>query len=144
MEVLGIMQARKWNLASLNEFREFFGLTRHESFEDITGNTPEGLEAATKLKNLYDHPDFVELYPGLVAEKAKPPREPGSGLCVNYTTSRAILSDAVALVRGDRFYTADYTPKNLTNWGFAEVNYDLNINQGHVIYKLFYNAFPNQ
>jgi hypothetical protein len=42
---------------------------------------------------------------------------PGSGLCVNYTTSRAILSDAVCLVRGDRFYTADYTPKNLTNWG---------------------------
>jgi len=68
---------------------------------------------------------------------------PGSGLCVNYTTSRAILSDAVALVRGDRFYTIDYTPKNLTNWGFNEVNYDLNIDQGHVVYKLFYRAFPN-
>ena len=42
---------------------------------------------------------------------------PGSGLCVNYTTSRAILSDAVSLIRGDRFYTVDYTPKNITNWG---------------------------
>jgi linoleate 8R-lipoxygenase/9,12-octadecadienoate 8-hydroperoxide 8R-isomerase len=42
---------------------------------------------------------------------------PGSGLCVNFATSYAILSDAVGLVQGDRFYTLDYTPKNLTNWG---------------------------
>jgi hypothetical protein len=55
----------------------------------------------------------------------------------------AILSDAVSLVRGDRFFTVDYTPKNLTNWGFTEANYDLTVNQGQVIYKLFLNAFPN-
>lgn len=52
---------------------------------------------------------------------------PGSGLCCGYTMMRAILSDAIALVRGehprkrhvgdtmtdglpgDRFYTTDYT-----------------------------------
>jgi hypothetical protein len=113
VEILGIMQARSWNMASLNEFREFAGLTRHATFEDINPDK----EVAQKLKDLYDHPDFVELYPGLVAEKAKPPMSPGSGLCVNFTTSYAILSDAVGLVRGDRFYTIDYTPKNLTNWG---------------------------
>jgi hypothetical protein len=138
VEILGIMQARKWNLASLNEFRKFFGLTPHETFEDITGDPV----TAKKLQNLYDHPDFVELYPGLVAEKAKPPMI-GSGLCVNYTISRAILSDAVGLVRGDRFYTVDYTPKNLTNFGYKEVAFDLTVNQGCVAYKLFYNAFPN-
>jgi Animal haem peroxidase len=140
VEILGIIQARSWNLASLNEFREFFGLTRHKTFEDIN---PDPV-VAQKLKNLYDAPDCVELYPGLVAEKAKPPRTPGSGLCVNFTTSRAILSDAVGLVRGDRFYTVDYTPKNVTNWGYNEVDYDLNVDQGAVIYKLFFNAFPNQ
>jgi hypothetical protein len=59
------------------------------------------------------------------------------------TNTAAILSDAVSLVRGDRFFTVDYTPKNLTNWGFAESNYDLTVNQGQVIYKLFLNAFPN-
>jgi hypothetical protein len=115
VEILGIMQARSWNMASLNEFREFAGLTRHATFEDINPDK----EVAQKLKDLYDHPDFVELYPGLVAEKAKPPMSPGSGLCVNFTTSYAILSDAVGLVRGDRFYTIDYTPKNLTNWGYV-------------------------
>jgi len=113
VEILGIMQARYWNVATLNEFRSFFGLTTHTTFEDINPDP----EVAKKLQQLYDSPDSVELYPGLVAEKPKPPMSPGSGLCVNFTTSRAILSDAVTLVRGDRFYTVDYTPKNLTNWG---------------------------
>jgi len=113
IEVLGIMQARYWNLATLNEFRAYMGLTRHTTFEDINPDPA----VARKLRDLYDSPDAVELYPGLVAEKPKPPMSPGSGLCVNYTISRAILSDAVALIRGDRFYTLDYTPKNITNWG---------------------------
>ena len=115
VEMLGIIQSRYWNVATLNEFRAFVGLTKHTTFEDIN---PEPA-VVRKLKDLYDSPDAVELYPGVVAEKAKPPMSPGSGLCVNYTTSRAILSDAVALVRGDRFYTLDYTPKNLTNWGWV-------------------------
>lgn len=115
VEILGIIQARSWNIASLNEFREFAGLQKHATFEDINPDP----EVAEKLRNLYDHPDFVEMYPGLVAEKAKPPMAPGSGLCVNFTTSYAILSDAVGLVRGDRFYTVDYTPRNLTNWGYV-------------------------
>ena len=115
VEILGIIQSRKWNMATLNEFRQFAGLTKHANFEDINPDK----EIAEKLRNLYDHPDHVELYPGLVAEKAKPPMSPGSGLCVNFTTSYAILGDAVGLVRGDRFYTIDYTPKNLTNWGYG-------------------------
>lgn len=45
---------------------------------------------------------------GLQAEEAKPSVE-GSGLCPGYTISRAILSDAIALVRGDRFFTIDFT-----------------------------------
>jgi hypothetical protein len=139
IEVLGIMQARYWNVATLNEFRDFVGLTKHKTFEDIN---PDPV-VAKKLKQLYDSPDAVELYPGIVAEKPKPPMTPGSGLCVNFTTSRAILSDAVALIRGDRFYTVDYNPKNLTNWGYNESNSDLTVNQGHVMHKLIFRAFPN-
>lgn len=115
VEILGIIQARSWNVASLNEFRQFSGLTKHTTFEDINPDK----EVAERLRNLYDNPDCVELYPGLIAEKTKPPMTPGSGLCVNFTTSYSILSDAVALVRGDRFYTIDYSPKNLTNWGYV-------------------------
>ncbi|TDZ48293.1 Linoleate diol synthase [Colletotrichum trifolii] len=139
IELLGIVNSRKWNCATLNEFREHFGLTRHGTFEDIN---PEP-DVAKKLRFLYGTPDAVELYPGLMAEKAKPPMAPGSGLCGNFTMTRAILSDAVALVRGDRFFTIDYTPKNLTNWGYNESNYDKNVDQSHVFYKLVYRAFPN-
>ena len=139
VEILGIMQARSWNLATLNEFRAFFGLTKHERFTDINPDP----EVAKTLEHLYDHPDLVELYPGLVVEQAKVPMVPGSGLCPGMTVSRAILSDAVALVRGDRFYTTDYTPQNLTSWGYNEVNYDVTVDGGHVFYKLFLRAFPN-
>lgn len=113
IEILGIIQSRKWEVSTLNEFRAYVGLRKHETFEDIN---PDPV-VAQKLRRLYRHPDLVELYPGLVSEKTKPAMAPGSGLCVNFTISYAILSDAVSLVRGDRFYTLDYTSRNLTNWG---------------------------
>lgn len=137
--ILGMQQSRAWNLGSLNEFRKFFKLKPHETFEDICADPP----VAEQLKNLYEHPDYVEMYPGMVSESAKVPMVPGVGIAPTFTISRAILSDAVALVRGDRFYTIDYNPKNLTNWGYSEVQYDLAVQQGCVIYKLFLRAFPN-
>lgn len=139
VEILGMIQSRSWNLASLNEFRAYFKLAPHESFESIN---PDPV-VSDQLRRLYGHPDNVEIYPGIVVEAAKEPRLPGSGLCTNFTTSRAVLSDAVALVRGDRFYTIDYNPSNLTNWGYNEADYDLNVNYGCVFYKLVLNAFPD-
>ena len=68
---------------------------------------------------------------------------PGAGITPNFTISRAILSDAVTLVRGDRFYTIDYNPRNLTNWGYSEVAYDMAVHEGCVFYKLCIRAFPN-
>lgn len=62
-------------------------------------------EIADLLRKLYNHPDMVELYPGLFIEDAKPAMEPGHGICITYTVGRAVLSDAVTLVRGDRFNT---------------------------------------
>lgn len=47
----------------------------------------------------------MELYPGITTEAVKEPMIPGVGIAPTYTISRAVLSDAVALVRGDRFYT---------------------------------------
>ncbi|KAF2141807.1 uncharacterized protein K452DRAFT_287766 [Aplosporella prunicola CBS 121167] len=139
VEILGMTQARQWGLATLNEFRKFFGLKAHDSFESINSDP----KVAEQLKHLYDHPDFVELYPGLVTEEAKVPMVPGVGIAPTFTISKAILSDAVVLVRGDRFYTVDYHAKNLTNWGYNEADYDLNVEQGCVFYKLFLRAFPN-
>lgn len=99
VEVLGIQQSRYWRTATLNEFRRFFGLVKHKTFEEINPDKAE------HLRQLYDHPDNVEMYPGLVIESPKVPMSPGSGLCPPQTIGKAILSDAVTLVRGDRFYT---------------------------------------
>jgi linoleate 10R-lipoxygenase len=128
------------------QFRKFFGLKPHTSFESMNPDP----KVAAGLRSLYEEPDRVELYTGLIAEAAKPPMESGGplsgvgvGICPTYTISRAILSDAVALVRGDRFYTIDYTPKNLTNWGYSEVDKDYTVEQGCSFYKLFLRAFPN-
>ena len=139
IETMGMKQARKWHVATLNELRSFFKLEPHKTFTDITRD----LDTANALKTLYGHPDYVEMYPGLVAEDAKEPMEPGSGLCPGYTISRAILADAVALSRGDRFYTIDYTPATLTNWGFNQVKSDPDVAQGHCFYNLLMRALPN-
>ncbi|KIW15932.1 hypothetical protein PV08_05982 [Exophiala spinifera] len=139
VEILGIIQSRSWNLASLNEFREYFKLKPYEKFEDIN---PDPI-VAEQLRRLYGHPDNVEIYPGVIVEAAKEAKKPGSGLCTNFTTSRAILSDAVALVRGDRFYTVDYSPANLTNYGFNRADSDPSVDYGCVMYKLVLNALPN-
>lgn len=139
IEALGIIRGRKWHVASLNEFRKQFGLKAYDTFEDINSDP----YVASQLRNLYQHPDNVELYPGLVAEEAKKPMAPGVGIAPTYTISRVVLSDAVSLVRGDRHYTTDYHTGTLTNWGFNEVNYDLSVNHGCVFYKLFIRAFPH-
>ncbi|KYK60784.1 heme peroxidase [Drechmeria coniospora] len=139
IEILGIIRGRKWNVAGLNEFRKHFGLKAYETFEDINSDP----DVADSLRNLYQHPDHVELYPGLVAEEGKTPMVPGVGIAPTYTISRVVLSDAVALVRGDRHYTTDYHPGYLTQWGYGEANYDLKINHGCIFYKLFLRAFPN-
>lgn len=123
----------------MNEFRKHFGLKPYDKFEDINSD-PDVSEA---LRNLYGKPDNVELYPGIVAEEAKTPMVPGVGIAPTYTISRVVLSDAVCLVRGDRHYTHDFHPRNLTNWGFNEANYDLKVNHGCIFYKLFLRAFPN-
>jgi len=65
-------------MASLNEFRHFFGLKPHETMEDINPDP----EIANLLRHLYDSPDMVELYPGLFIEETKPPMSPGNGGCL--------------------------------------------------------------
>ena len=60
IEILGMKQARSWDMASLNEFRKFFGLKEHKTFEDICPDP----KVAGQMQNLYETPDQVELYTG--------------------------------------------------------------------------------
>ncbi|KAF2995005.1 hypothetical protein E8E14_001815 [Neopestalotiopsis sp. 37M] len=139
IEILGIQQGRDWGMATLNEFRQFFNLKPFTSFEEVN-STDSGVAEA--LEALYGHPDNIELYPGLMAEQAKPAFSPGSGLCPGFTISEAILSDALTLVRGDRFYAHEYGPQSLTSFGFTAASSDFDVAGGGVMYKLLMRAFP--
>lgn len=138
IEIQGILQARKWGCASLNEFREFFGLKRYEKFSEITSDE----EIAYRLEKLYTDPDMVEMYPGMMIEDIKPPRNPGVGICPTYTVGRAVLADAITLVRSDRFLTLDFTVSNLTAWGMNEITGDPKTLGGSMLYKLIQRGLP--
>ena len=140
IEILGILQARKWEISSLNEFRSFFGMKPHRTFEDINSNP----KISSSLRNLYEHPDLVELYPGLFCEGDDRCLDPGA-ICPSGDSTalwRAVFSDAVTLVRSDRFYTLDWNTDTLTAWGMAEVMPDFNMVKSSVMHRLFQRAFP--
>ncbi|PPQ95917.1 hypothetical protein CVT26_016140 [Gymnopilus dilepis] len=121
VEMMGIEQARTWGLCTMNEFRAFLGLKQFESFEEWNPDP----QIAGAARRLYGHIDNLELYTGLQAESTMPLTD-GSRFACGYTTTRAVLGDAIALVRGDRFCTSDFSPINMTTWGFYDCQRDMN------------------
>ncbi|EPQ31153.1 uncharacterized protein PFL1_01342 [Pseudozyma flocculosa PF-1] len=139
VDMLGQIQAREtWALCTLNEFRSFLGLKKLESFAEWNNDT----DVAKAAEMLYGDIDNLELFPGLLAEEAKPSMT-GSGLCPGYTISRAILSDAAALTRGDRFYTLDYSTSTMTTYGLEYANTPQPGSRGS-IGKLLMTTLPGQ
>lgn len=140
MEVMGIESARRWGCCSLNDFRQFLGLRRYKTFLEWNPDK----EIADAAEKLYGEIDNLELYTGLQAEATKPVVK-GAGLCPGYTISRAILADAIALIRGDRLFTADFTPHNLTAWGIADcVRSPDNPGFGSMLGRLFLRTLPDE
>lgn len=138
VEIMGIVQARKWEVGTLNDFRDFFGMPRHETFESVTKNA----EIQNALRDLYEHPDKIELYPGVFCES-----DAGMGLDpgpsdVDSALWSAIFSDAITLVRSDRFYTTDWNTNSLTSWGMKEVTPDNDTCKSSVFHRLLQRAFP--
>lgn len=138
VEIMGIMQSRQWSTGTLNDFREFFGMHRHTSFESVSKN----VDIQNALRDLYEHPDKIELYPGIFCECDEymgldpGPSEASSALWT------AIFSDAITLVRSDRFYTIDWNTNSLTSWGMKEVMPDNEVCKSSVFHRLLQRAFP--
>ena len=138
VEIMGILQARQWQIGTLNDFRDFFGMSRHDTFESITGDA----EVQNALRDLYEHPDKVELYPGIFCESDKEQNlDPGPS-DVDAALWAAIFSDAITLVRSDRFYTVDWNTNSLTSWGMNEVTSYDNELKSSVFHRLLQRAFP--
>jgi Animal haem peroxidase len=128
VEVMGILHGRQLGVCTLNELRKFCNLREYKTFKELNSDPT----IASALEELYGDVANVELYPGLVTEEAKP-KQAATGLCAGRTITYAILSDAVALVRGDRFHTTERNPYNLTQWGYDEVQWDDSQNFGNVL-----------
>ncbi|KAH8900626.1 linoleate diol synthase [Thozetella sp. PMI_491] len=138
VEIMGMLQARNaFNVCTMNEFRRYLNLKEYESFEEWNPDR----ETARAAELLYGHIDNLELYPGLMAEEAKP-FMPGSGLCPGQTTGRGILDDAVALVRGDRFLSYDMNSNTLTNWGISKLGDAPGGTYGGMLPKLLFQGLP--
>ncbi|QGA14421.1 hypothetical protein EYB26_002074 [Talaromyces marneffei] len=128
IEIMSIRHARELGVCTLNELRTLCNLRPYRTFSEMNDNEA----IATALKDLYGDIADVELYRGLVAEQAKP-RQEATGLCAGRTITYVILSDAVALVRGDRFLTTELNPYNLTKWGYDEIQPDNSWSFGNVL-----------
>ena len=124
----------------MNEFRTFFGLEPHATFEDVNADP----EIQIALQNLYDSPDMIEMYPGIFIEGvAQGKGKKTKGVGFPGTAGRGVLSDAVTLVRSDRFYTTDYTTATLTNWGLCEAQSDYKTLGGSMFHRLLQRGLPD-
>jgi linoleate 10R-lipoxygenase len=128
VEVMGILHGRQLGVCTLNELRKLCNLREYTTFKEMNSDPA----MAQALEDLYGDVSNVELYPGLVAEEAKP-KQTATGLCAGRTITYAILSDAVALVRGDRFLTTELNPYNLTQWGYDEIQHGPDTVFGNVL-----------
>ncbi|MBW0542889.1 hypothetical protein O181_082604, partial [Austropuccinia psidii MF-1] len=137
----GMRTARDvWRVCTLNELRTSLGLKVFETFEEWNSNP----EIASAMEELVGHPSNIPLYVGLHGEEAKEPRL-GAGLCPGFTISRAILSDAVSLVRGDRFFTDSATADGMTDWGLSDCQVDVREGSyGGLLQRLISYNLPNQ
>jgi len=62
-----ILYGRSLRLQSLNAYRQTVGLAKYQRFEEFSDD-PSTVES---LKRLYQHPDAVEMFPGMFIEKRR-------------------------------------------------------------------------
>ncbi|GAA5984853.1 hypothetical protein JCM5350_002583 [Sporobolomyces pararoseus] len=143
IDIIGLDQARnEWACATLNEFRSFLKLTRYTDPNVKRNPDPVIANAARELNKAIEN---LDLMPGLSAEQPKP-SQAGSGLArlaPSYTISGAIFSDAAALVHGDRYFTVDFNPGNLTSFLYEDLRFNPDSGSfGGVVGKLLIRNFP--
>jgi Animal haem peroxidase len=95
-----------------NRFRELFHKPRVRSFEQITGDP----ELARELREIYDHPDKVDLMVGMYAEK------PPEGFGFSDTAFRVFILMASRRLKSDRFFTDGYPAAVYTQPGLEWID----------------------
>lgn len=94
LAAINIQRGRDHGLPSFNEVRASYGLSRYESFEQISDQS----EVVQALKSVYSSPDQLDPWVGFLSEQHKPGSSVGP-------TLQTVLKDQFTRLRdGDRFF----------------------------------------
>jgi hypothetical protein len=109
---IDILRDRERGVPRYNRFRELFHMPRVNSFEQMTDDP----ELARTLREIYGHPDRVDLMVGMYAEK------PPEGFGFSDTAFRVFILMASRRLKSDRYFTRDFTPAVYTQPGIDWIN----------------------
>jgi hypothetical protein len=129
LAAIDILRDRERGVPRYNRFRELFHKPRVRSFEEITSDP----ELAKTLREVYGHPDKVDLMVGLYAE------EPPEGFGFSDTAFRVFILMASRRIKSDRYFTDDYTPAVYTQAGMDWID---NSNMTTVLLRHFPELTP--
>jgi len=112
LATIDILRDRERGVPRYNRFRELFHMPRVNSFEKMTDDP----ELARTLREIYGHPDKVDLMVGMYAEK------PPEGFGFSDTAFRVFILMASRRLKSDRYFTQDFTPAVYTQPGIDWIN----------------------
>ena len=112
LATIDILRDRERGVPRYNRFRELFHKPRVKSFDEMTDDP----ELARTLREVYGHPDKVDLMVGMYAEK------PPEGFGFSDTAFRVFILMASRRLKSDRYFTNDFTPAVYTQPGIDWVN----------------------
>jgi hypothetical protein len=117
LATIDILRDRERGVPRYNRFRELFHMPRVNSFEQMTDDPV----LVRELREIYGHPDKVDLRVGMYAEK------PPEGFGFSDTAFRVFILMASRRIKSDRYFTTDYTPAVYTQPGMDWID-DNNMN----------------
>jgi hypothetical protein len=112
LATIDILRDRERGVPRYNRFRELFHLPRVNSFEEMSDDP----DIVRTLREVYGHPDKVDLMVGMYAEK------PPEGFGFSDTAFRVFILMASRRIKSDRFLTDDFTAAVYTQPGLDWIN----------------------
>jgi hypothetical protein len=112
LAAIDIVRDRERGVPRYNRFRELLHKKPVRSFEEMSDDP----ELVRTLREVYGHPDKVDLMVGMYAEK------PPEGFGFSDTAFRIFILMASRRLKSDRFLTDDYTPAVYTQPGMDWIN----------------------
>lgn len=111
LAAIDILRDRERGVPRYNRFRELFHMPR-KSFEAMSKDP----EIVKTLREVYGHPDKVDLLVGMFAE------QPPVGFGFSDTAFRVFILMAGRRLKSDRLFTDDYRPEIYTQAGLDWIN----------------------